>query len=256
MRKDIADLLDAPWLRKLKISPMPVETDLLDTTPDFRSRLKESLKSHGWQEDATMIIAASDDPRLDGACIQGRHRLLAIDSLIREGHKFNVGSILIRRVEVETADELRALRANFEASAALCKDPKLSKKWIFSNLKPLIEKRVSEGEQKILQSLRKAGFENDSIAKELIEDVLISLDRKEKNRARKKGRNIMTPQSISDPQAWGISQPSPTREDGTSYFRSVLHICPECRKESTVNLTVVCKGELVDVAAAPTPVQK
>ena len=238
MRKPDALVLSEPWMKRLKIAPMPIESDLLDLNPTFRARLKESL-SHGWSQDQYLVVAASDDPRLDGQILQGRHRVLCISELIQSGVKFNTGAILIRREDVSTADELRAKRAAYEAASSLTKDAKMSKKWIQANLNPLIEKKASEGKAKILSYLHESGFQNDSVAVELIDSVLNKLANKAKQVQKRKGVAAALPPHLKDPGQW-TPQPGAQVVDevSTSYFRTVKHSCEKCGAQNEIHLNI------------------
>lgn len=107
MRRETTNELHESWMKKLKIAPLALEADLLDLSQQFRSRLYESLLTHGWASDNSMVVATSEDPRLDQQLIQGRHRCIIISQILKDGHKFDTSKILIRR-EVATVDELRA----------------------------------------------------------------------------------------------------------------------------------------------------
>jgi len=146
MRRETPAELHDPWMKKLKIAPLALDADLLDLSQKFRARLYDSLVSNGWDASQSMIVATSDDPRLDGQIIQGRHRCVIISQILKDRHKFDISKILIRREEISTIDELRGKRAAYEATATLTKDPILSKKWIASNLNPIIKSRAHQGQ--------------------------------------------------------------------------------------------------------------
>lgn len=239
-----------PWMKKLKISPLALEPDLLDLSTKFRSRLYESLLTHGWDSSQSMIVATSDDPRLDGQILQGRHRAIIISQILKDGHKFDTSKILIRREEVANIDEMRALRAAYEVTAALTKDPKLSKKWVESNLRPIIKSRASEGHTKIISYLHQCGFNNDAIAADLIEHELEQLEKK-RSKKQPPNNSLNIPTSVKD-KNWNYGPTPEAIDDAASYIRELTFVCDHCGKENKQQVNVACGngGELVKLAVA------
>lgn len=246
MRRETPAELKEPWMKKLKIAPLVLDADLLDLSQKFRSRLYESLVSHGWDSSQSMIIATSEDPRLDGQILQGRHRCFTISQIMKDGHKFNTSKILIRYEEVATVDELRAKRAAYEATATLTKDPKLSKKWIDSNLNPIIKARAQEGQTKIIAYLHDCGFYQDSISAELIDRELAVL---EKKRVKRSKQSYILNRANNEP--WTGPKPE-TIDNATTYLRTVDFQCEHCHKPNKVdvNIQVGHTGDLLQLAAA------
>lgn len=240
--------LNEAWMRRLKVGPLALDDALLDLRKEFRTRLYESLLTNGWDTSHSMIVATSDDPRLDGQILQGRHRAIIISQILKDGHKFDISKILIRREEVQNIDELRAKRAAYEATASLTKDPKLSKKWIESNLLPIVKSRSQEGHTKILAYLHECGFYQDGLASELIER---ELDKLELNRKKKiKVVKSSIPAHLAS-QSW-IGPAPELIDDATSYIRKVAFKCEKCGYETTqdVNIAVSHTGDLLKIAAA------
>ena len=234
-------------MRRLKMAPLALDDALLDLRKEFRSRLYESLMTNGWDASHSMIVATSDDPRLDGQILQGRHRAIMISQILKDGHKFDTSKVLIRREEVRNIDELRAKRAAYEATASLTKDPRLSKKWIESNLNPIIKGKAQEGYAKILGYLHDCGFYQDSLAAELIEKELEHLEKKRKDSKR---RSSSIPEHIAS-QSWAGPVPE-TIDNATSYIRKVPYTCEKCGHEGLqeVNIAVTHQGDLLKIAAA------
>lgn len=165
-------------------------------------------------------------------------------------------------------DELRAKRASYEASATLSKDSRISQRWIEANIKPIIKSRSDKSQTKILSYLHDCGFNNDVLAKDMIESVMDAMERKKQRFGqRQKGsmpRNDIgqttIPDSVSDKKNWGIddSAPAPTTyDDVTSYLREVKHGCQYCHKENSVWLNIAVgderKLEKVELAEIPKP---
>jgi len=251
MRREIVEKLYPPFFKKLKIGPLALEADLLDLRPEFRSRLYDSLLSNGWDQSQSIIVASSDDPNLDGQIIQGRHRTIVISEILKDGHKFDTSKILIRREDVSTVDELRAKRANYELTASLTKDPRMSKKWVDANIEPIIKGRVDQGKTKILAHLHDCGFYNDSYATQLIEKELEHLDKKHKKKVAQR-TSFNVPDGLKN-QNWNTGGPKPeTVDDATTYLREIVFKCEHCHKENKQQVNVACgfNGELVKIALA------
>ena len=238
-------------MRKLRIAPLPLDEDLLDLSKKFRTRLYESLLVNGWLADQALVLAVNEhDERIDGQVIQGRHRVVVLSQLINDGHKFDISKILIRNVPVKNIDELRALRASYELTAAVTKDPRLSKRWIETNLRSIIKPRTQEGKNKIIKYLHSVGFQNDSIAEEVIDKLLAGL---EKKRVKKQSRSKLNMPAGVREASWTTNGPRPELiDDATSYIRELVFKCEKCNHENKVAINIACKdnGELVKVAIA------
>ncbi|WP_148681171.1 hypothetical protein [Candidatus Nitrososphaera gargensis] len=228
---------------------MALDADLMDLSQGFRARLYESLLTHGWDQSQSLVLASSDDHRLDNQIIQGRHRVVLISKIIEDGHKFDISKILIRREPVDSIDQLRALRAAYETTASLTKDPRMSKKWIESNLKPIIKNRVQEGQTKILSYLHDCGFYNDSIAAELIERELEQLEKKRVKKTKQQPQSRI-PEHIKN-QSWNGPAPR-TVDNATSYIRELKFNCDHCGKENKRKVHIVCShgGDLMSLEPA------
>ena len=251
MKREIVQELFDPWMKRLKLAAIPLDSDYLDLSLAFRQRLYESLVNNGWDQSQSLIVAASDDPKIDNQIINGKHRVIIISQILMDGHKFDIASILIRRVPIDTIDELRAKRASSEISASLSKSPKLSAKWVESNIRTIVQGHVQEGTVKILDYLHSCGFNNDSISQVLIDVELAKLEKKRvhhtKQAEKKKGR---IPDELKT-QPW--NGPRPEIIDGaTSYIRELVFKCEHCGKENKQHVNIACgySGDLIKFAIA------
>ncbi len=249
MRREVVPELNAKWMQKLHIAPLALDADLMDLSQGFRARLYESLLTHGWDQSQSLVLASSDNPSYDNQIIQGKHRVVLISKIIEDGHKFDISKILIRREPVDSIDQLRALRAAYETTAALTKDPRISKKWIESNLKPIIKNRVQEGQTKILSYLHDCGFVNDSISMALIEQELEQIEKKRLKKEKSKTHQI--PESVRS-QPWYTGPTPELIEDATSFLREVEFTCEKCghKNKQQLNIAVGDNRELKKLAIA------
>jgi hypothetical protein len=241
MRKEAPEVVSYPFMEELGIAPIELDPETMDLRPEFRTKLRELLKS-GWNPDARMVIAKSKEARLNGQLLQGRHRCLEIGELLKDGFPFDTSKILFSYKRVNDADEFRTLRSAYELAATTAKDQRKSKALIRADISTVVKNRYDEDDSKqnkTLEFLRSKGFTDDNLSREIINNYMESLKKKaDKKRKKPPGAMSSIPGELRDRKAWNLQEELPFDEDTTAFLREVKFRCERCNHENVVKLNI------------------
>lgn len=249
MYKAKSVLFGAPFMKKLGILPFEIDTSTMQVGDEFIEELMDSLKA-GYDRNKPILIARSEDSRLNGYIIDGRHRCYALAKLKERSvplpNPFPLGII-----EVKDANELRALIAEYEAKNR-SKGARFSKAMVEKNLKGIIEDNIElQGAEKMHSFLKSLGFTNDAIINQVVDHYTGSKEKKNGKNARPKQHQrsvIGLPESLKS--SW-VSTGSSTLADSNeelNVITSYKHKCPDCNH--LLAITTDFKGTVLSVKSA------
>jgi hypothetical protein len=75
-------LYTAPFMKRFGIKSFPIDPQTMDLESDFLQGLMASVKA-GYDASRPIIVAKSEDGRIDGYPIDGRHRLYCLGNGMR-----------------------------------------------------------------------------------------------------------------------------------------------------------------------------
>jgi hypothetical protein len=250
MHKEKPVLFTAPFMKKLGILPFPVDTQTMDLEGEFIQELMDSLKA-GYDRNKPILIARSEDARIDGYPIDGRHRLYCMAKLKERGvplpNPFPLGII-----EVKDANELRALCAEYEAKNR-SKGARFSKAQIEKNLKAIISDNVEvQGIEKMHAFLKSLGFTNDSIIDHVVDDYTGSGKKPAGKSKRQNKRPVVgLPESLKG--SWTASESVLADDDKNNSERFDVQVsykkCPDC--DHLLAITTDFSGTVLSVKSTP-----
>lgn len=268
MHKEVQQIFDQPFLKRLKIKHFPIDPDQIDTDPKFQEKLFNSLMN-GWQNDQSLVIAISDDPTLDGLPIQGLNRILMFERVLKHNPKYDFSQVKVRFESISTWESYKTRRAEYEILATLSKSEEVSQTIIRKNLGDVVKAHYDPDQRKMLEYFQtELGFNEKDVLLEVWQDYADKLE-KSKNKKKSKGKRPVTGQQSKVPDHlrsnWGISssateeQSSLPLEDGaTTYLREVMVTCEHCGKKTTakVNIIIADGGKSFKILQAQLAVQK
>lgn len=247
------ELFNKPFLKRLRMKPFYVNPRHVDHRPKFQTDLFESLMN-GWQRDQAIIVAASDDPTIDGIPIQGLNRVLMLERVLIHNPKYDLGRIPVYSIECKDWRDYKTQRANFERLATLSKDPAISKLIVKDNITDVIKADFNKGQPKITEYFDSQGFTDHELINEIYQDLADKLERARQNKTKssKKESSIKDnqptiPSHLQDRKSWGLSnQPEyhPIIEDDSiTHIRDIEVICEHCGKETTTKINVIVSDD-------------
>ena len=269
MRRQNVEVLHEKWMVKKGIGPIELDPRFLDLRKEHRDEIRESLGNHGWIHTMPLVLAESDDPSISGQVLDGRHRVITVNDMLRLGIKFDWQGIPVKLEHIENESQLMLRRAEYEATTGIQKERSTSKRWMEYNVTTVIKSKAEEGlaENKILDYLHANGFTNAAIAREITEQVLNTLQEKDLKRRKKQGAQRLIEQNmreklagVADPHSWGIPKDHALlgNEDPaiTTYRREIKYECEECGHINTPLILIGVIGELQKVEVARAVAQK
>jgi hypothetical protein len=243
MYKETPNLFYPPFFKKQKIKPYPVDPNTMDLDSTFIAELMDSLKA-GYDKTKPIILARSEDERLDGYPIDGRCRLYCMQKNLER--KVPLPSPFpVAYLDVENADQLRALIAEYE-NKNRSKGAKYSKAWVEQNLKAIIKDNAEIQGDKIGAFIKSLGFTNDAVISKMVDEYQ---GRPTKVKKEKQKRPVVgLPQFLRD--SW-ISQNSSILADSDERLDIQISYkeCPDCK--NLLKITTDLKGTVLKIESAP-----
>lgn len=249
MHRETPAQFSAPFFKKHGIKPFVIDPQTMDVLDEFFQELLESLKS-GYDHTKPIIIAVSDDERVSGQVIDGRHRLYGLAKLKERGvplpSPFPKGEI-----EVKDIDHLRALIASYEARG-MSKGAKYQKAHIERNLKGIIKDNEELHGKNMLGFIKSLGFTNEAIASRVVDDYMGPAKTKLKKQPQVRHVPAGLPESLAGawPQEKEVSAPSVYADKDEDFNIKVsYHNCPQCN--SLLKIMENDKNGSIRIEAAP-----
>jgi hypothetical protein len=244
MYKEQPTLFYPPFFKKHKIRGYPVDPNTMDLDSSFISELMDSLKA-GYDKTKPIILARSDDERLDGFPIDGRCRLYCMQKNLERGVSLP-SPFPVAYIDVENADQLRALIAEYE-NKNRSKGAKYSKAWVEQNLTAIIKDNAEVQGDRLGAFIKSLGFTNDAVISKMVDEYQ---GKPKKVKKEKKTRPVVgLPESLKD--AWK-SEASSTHADEKDELDVQVSYkeCPDCN--NLLKITTDLKGTVLKIESAPT----
>jgi hypothetical protein len=238
----------APFFKKYGINPYPIDLQTMDLEGDFLQGLMSSVRA-GYDRARPIIIAKSEDQRLDGYVLDGRHRLYVLGKLLEQGVALP-SPFPVSFVDVKDADHVRALIASYEEKG-ISKGSKYAKQHIQANLKAIVEDNY-EKQPDIKSYIESLGFSNRSIIDSIVDTFIETKEQKQKRKnAKNHGKlesgaspkNHVMPDIPNSDKPW-VSPVDGDRTDVIVYFRD----CPCCK--DSLKIVNDTSGGLLELTAA------
>jgi hypothetical protein len=242
MYKEVPNLFSAPFFKKHKIKPYPIDPATMDLDSTFIAELMDLIRNY--DKTKPIIIARSDDERLDGYPIDGRCRLYCMAKNLERGIPLP-SPFPVAQIEVKDANELRALIAEYE-NKNRSKGAKFSKAWVEQNLKAIIMDNIEVKGADIIPYVKSLGFSNEAVLCRLVDDY--NGEPKSK-KAKTKRQTGGLPESLA--ASWSADSSVYAEKDEQLDVTVSYHSCPDCK--SHLKITTDANGRVLKVeSAAPT----
>lgn len=247
-------LFTAPFMKRQHIKPYPIDPNTMDLDSPFVQELMDSLAG-GYDKSKPIILARSDDDRLDGYPIDGRMRLYALAKNVERGVPLP-SPFPLAYIDVTDANELHALIAQYEEKNR-SKGSKYSKAWVEQNLKAIIKDNIEvQGPDKIAEFIRSCGFTNNAVISNLVDEYKGKATRERPSKNRRSVRGL--PEELLQ-QQWA---PDDSRaavyagaDDNLDLIVDYQHSCPSCKAHLKV-VSEPTTGKVVRIEKAPVAVTK
>lgn len=241
-------LFTAPFMRKYGLKPFPVDVKTMDIEDgQFLQDLSDSVRS-GYDMSRPIIVAKSEDERIDGQIIDGRHRVYVLAKL-QEQRVPLPSPFPLSFVEVRDANHLRALIAQYE-SKGRSKAGKYAKAHIDLCIKAIVDDKYKEVGDGIFTYIQSLGFSNSATIADVVESVREPNSRKHR-KIRQEGRPSAISSSLPPHLTSRWTDPSDVYAKKGERFDTLIsyHKCPDGHP---LKITTDLTGRVLKVEAAPT----
>jgi hypothetical protein len=238
-------LYTAPFMKRYGIKPFPVDPQTMDLDGDFLQGLMSSVKA-GYDASRPIIVAKSDDERIDGYLIDGRHRCYVLGKLQEQNIPLP-NPFPIAFLDVKDANHLRALIAQYE-QVGMSKSARYAKNHIQQNLKAIVEEKYQELGDGIFSFIQSLGFSNAALVADVVDSIS---DRKSSKRKVSKATSEPIVPSLPPHLTQRWTDESVYAKEGERFdiLIDFKHSCPDCK--APLKIVTDITGKVVKVESAP-----
>lgn len=231
-------------MKRYGIKSFPIDPQTMDLEGDFLQGLMSSVKA-GYDMSRPLIVAKSDDEKIDGYLVDGRHRCYVLGKL--QEQKIPLPSPFpISFIDVKDANHLRALIAQYEEKG-MSKASRYAKNHIQQNLKEIVEDKYKELGDGIFSFIQSLGFSNAALVADVVDAAA------GKNSKRKKHSFDNRPISNTLPPhltgRWANESVYAEESERFDVLIDFKHACPDCK--APLKITTDVTGKVVKVESAP-----
>ena len=213
----------------------------MDLSMQYREALRASLRS-GYDTTKPILVSKSKRPALDKLLLDGRQRIVELDQLRKEGVTVPPLDRIIKYIEIDNIDQIRAIRATL-AQKSIAKSHQFAAAYIEQNLRAIIAD--NSGKRDIGAYIESLGFKDQILVARLADAYQRNPHKKLSPQRSKPRRIVGLPEDLS--AGWG--DPADTSGSQFDSLVDYKHVCGNCK--SPLKIVTRTDGTVVRVEVAP-----